>query len=362
MSLRFYLRPLDIGAPPDLPAQARPLAGGPLAFARCGLVWRDGAQVIAREHVLPAALSNVLAARDPALAAEGLARLERLTAPRAPFAGLPMERPQVIGVVNVTPDSFSDGGDRFDTERAIADGLAMAEAGAAIIDVGGESTRPGADPVSQDEELRRTVPVVKGLAERGALVSIDSRRPRVMAEALSAGAKVVNDVTALSGDPDSLRVAAQSDAAVVLMHMRGEPRTMQEDPRYDDAALDIYDYLAGRVAACEAAGIDRDRIALDPGIGFGKTVAHNLEILDQLALYHDLGCPLVLGVSRKSLVARLSHGEPPKERVAGSLAAALAGLSRGVQMLRVHDVGETLQAIAVWRAILGATRAAEEGA
>jgi dihydropteroate synthase len=357
MNPRFYLRPLDLGAAPDLPADARRLAGGPLWFSRCAVVWRDGGRVVAGEQIPAAALCDVLAVRDPALAVEGQARLERLTAPRTPFANVAMDRPRIMGVVNVTPDSFSDGGDRFDAGRAVADGLAMVEAGASIIDVGGESTRPGADPVSEAEELRRSLPVVKGLADQGVVVSIDSRRAAVMAEALSVGARAINDTTALTGDGDSLSVAAGSDTSIVLMHMQGEPRTMQAAPRYDDAALDIYDFLAERVAACEAAGIPRARIALDPGIGFGKTVGHNLEILDQLALYHDLGCPLLLGVSRKSFIGKLSQGDPPKQRLAGSLAAALAGMARGVQIVRVHDVAETAQAIAIWAAIVGAAPA-----
>lgn len=360
MTVSFYLQPLDLAAPGALPPDSPPLAGGPLHFARLAVTWRDEGAVVAREQIRPSDLAAVLAARDPALAADGRQRLERLTAPRPRLAGLDLDRPRIMAVVNVTPDSFSDGGDRFDPGRAAADGLAMGEAGAAIMDVGGESTRPGAAAVPEAEELRRTIAVVRALADQGLVVSIDTRRARVMAEALAAGARIINDVTALAGDPASLEVAAGSDAAVVLMHMQGEPRTMQQDPSYADAALDIHDFLAQRVAACEAAGIARGRLALDPGIGFGKTVAHNLEILDQLALYHDLGCPLVLGVSRKSFIAKLSHGEAPKARLAGSLAAALAGLDRGVQIFRVHDVEETRQAIAVWRAIQG--RAPAHGA
>ena len=362
MTHRLYLRPLDIAAAPG----GRPLAGGPLHFGRCELIRRDGARVIAREVVAPDEIETYLAARAPDLAAQGAAWLDRLAAPRPAFAGLTMDRPRLMGVLNVTPDSFSDGGDhfnpgidpgfdpRFDPGRATEAGLAMVEAGAALVDVGGESTRPRADPVSVAEELRRTVPTVRALTAQGVAVSIDTRRARVMSEALAAGARVINDVTALAGDPESLAVAAGSEAAVVLMHMQGEPRTMQRAPRYDDAALDIFDYLAGRLEACEAAGIPRERIALDCGIGFGKTVAHNLEVLEQLALFHGLGCPLVLGVSRKSFIGKLSRGEPPKARLAGSLAAALAGLARGAQLLRVHDVAETRQAIAVWTAIQAA--------
>jgi dihydropteroate synthase len=357
MTLSFYLQPLDLGPPADLPPASPPLAGGPRHFARLAVTWRAGGAVAAHEQLAPAELVEALAAREPDLAMAGRQRLERLCAPRAPFAGLAMDRPQVMGVINVTPDRFSDGGERFDPGAAVAAGLALAEAGAGILDIGGESTRPGAEAVPEAEELRRTIPVVKALADQGLVVSIDSRHAAVMAEALAAGARVINDVTALTGDPNSLEVAAGSDAFIVLMHMQGQPQTMQRDPSYDDAALDIHDYLSARVAACEAAGIGRARLALDPGIGFGKTVEHNLQILDRMTLYHDLGCPLVLGVSRKSFIAKLSRGEAPKERLAGSLAAALAGLARGVQILRVHDAKETRQAIAIWDAIHGAERA-----
>ena len=267
------------------------------------------------------------------------------------FAGLTLDRPLIMGVINVTPDSFSDGGEAFHPAAALERGRTMVEAGAAILDVGGESTRPGAEPVSEDDELVRVLPVVRGLAEQGAVVSIDTRRAAVMEAATGAGARIINDVTALSGDPRSLEVAASSDAHLILIHMRGEPGTMQDDPHYEDAPREVLDYLVGRVAACEAAGIDRRRIAVDPGIGFGKTLDHNIEILRRLDLYRELGLPLVLGVSRKSLIAEMARGEPPQARLPGSLAAALAGVSRGVHILRVHDVAETRQALEVWAAI-----------
>jgi dihydropteroate synthase len=229
----------------------------------------------------------------------------------------------------------------------------MHEAGAEILDVGGESTRPGSAPVDAAEEMRRTLPVVRALADAGARVSIDSRRAAVMAAALEAGARIVNDVTALTHDPGSLPLVAQSGASVVLMHMQGEPQTMQANPVYADAPLDIRDYLAARVEACVSAGLPLGRIAVDPGIGFGKTLAHNLQVLDQLAVLHGIGCPVVLGVSRKSFMAKVVAGVVPKDRLPGSLAAGLAGLARGVQILRVHDVPETLQAVAIWQAIRG---------
>ncbi len=279
--------------------------------------------------------------------------LERLKGTPPPFAGLTVARPRIMGVVNVTPDSFADGGETPDAEAALRRGRAFAEAGADILDVGGESTRPGAAPLSVETEMERVLPVVRGLAVGEALVSVDTRHAPVMQAACESGARIINDVTALAGDRDSLETAARTGASVILMHMQGEPSTMQKDPRYGDAALDVYDYLWGRIAACEAAGFDRARIAIDPGIGFGKTVEHNLRILSRLALFRGLGCALVLGVSRKSFIARLSHGAPVGERLGGSLAAALAGTLRGANILRVHDVAETRQALDVWQAIAG---------
>jgi len=368
MTIRITLRPIPVEAA-TAPVGALPLAGGRQCFALCEAVAREqgGATPVerARALVAPAEAPAWAAQFGPECAVQAERALAALRAPRAPFAGLDLSRPRLMGILNVTPDSFSDGGDRFDAGRAVADGLAMVEAGAAILDVGGESTRPGAAPVEESEELRRTLPVVRALAEAGALVSIDTRRARVMAEALSAGASIVNDVTALVGDPDSLPTVADAGASVVLMHMLGEPRTMQRDPSYADAPLDIHDYLEARVEACEAAGIARARIAIDPGIGFGKSLAHNLRILDQLTVLHDIGCPLVLGVSRKSFIAKAVSGPdgppPPKARLPGSLAAGLAGLARGVQILRVHDVAETAQAVTIWDAIQGSGRGTGQG-
>ena len=267
------------------------------------------------------------------------------------FAGLVLDRPRIMGVVNVTPDSFSDGGDAYPPAAAIGRGLSLHAAGAEIVDVGGESTRPGADPVPVEEELARVVPVVEELVRSGVVVSVDTRRAAVMEAAMEAGATIINDVSALAGDPGSMQAAARGQASVVLMHMQGDPRTMQLAPCYDDVVRDVRGWLRARIAACEAAGIAADRIAIDPGIGFGKTVQHNLALLAHLDVLVGLGRPLVLGVSRKSFIARLSHGEPPKDRVAGSLAAALFGLLHGVHILRVHDVAETRQALAVWQAI-----------
>lgn len=267
------------------------------------------------------------------------------------FAGLSLDKPRLFGVINVTPDSFSDGGETLAVGEALKRGRAMLDGGADILDVGGESTRPGAEPVSAEEERARVVPVVKGLSEMGALVSIDTRRAEVMAAAIDAGAGIVNDITALTGDGDSLGLVADRGVAVVLMHMQGDPGTMQDNPQYENAAEDVFGTLKDRVEACEEAGIPRGRIAVDPGIGFGKTVDHNLEILNRLDLYQDLGTPVLLGVSRKSFIAKLSRNEAPKDRVPGSLAAVLAAWAQGVRMFRVHDVAETRQALAVAQAI-----------
>jgi dihydropteroate synthase len=267
------------------------------------------------------------------------------------FAGLSLDKPRLFGVINVTPDSFSDGGEALALSEALKRGRAMLDDGVDILDVGGESTRPGAEPVSAEEEWARVVPVVKGLSEMGALVSIDTRRAEVMAAAIDAGAGIVNDVTALTGDQDSLGLVADRGVAVVLMHMQGEPGSMQENPQYENAAEDVFGTLKARFEACEEAGIRRHRIAVDPGIGFGKTVDHNLEILNRLDIYRGLGLPVLLGVSRKSFIAKLSRGEAPKDRVPGSLAAVLAAWAQGVRMFRVHDVAETRQALAVAQAI-----------
>jgi dihydropteroate synthase len=256
-----------------------------------------------------------------------------------------------MGVVNVTPDSFSDGGDFATTEDAIAQGVRLAEQGADIVDIGGESTRPGSEGISLTEEMDRVLPVVRALAERGLVVSIDTRHATVMTAAVEAGARIINDVTALTGDPASPAAAARSGAAIVLMHMQGEPRTMQVEPHYADTTLDLIDYFDDRLHSLQQAGIDPSRIALDPGIGFGKKDPHNFLLLSELAAFQVFGCPVLLGVSRKSFVGRLSRKEPPKQRLAGSLAAGLAGFDQGVQILRVHDVAETYQARAIWQAM-----------
>lgn len=354
MSRKLYLRPLEPFASSHTDVSGKSLAGSGRSFQRCEVSLRERSGEIETEKVLLDRLASWwLDAREDGqeLTAQMKEALAHLTSARRPFAGLPMDRPQVMGIVNVTPDSFSDGGDRLDAGKAIADGLEMWEAGATILDVGGESTRPGAEPVSEVDEIARVVPVVRGLSDTGARVSIDTRHASVMRAAIQAGAAIVNDVTALEGDPDSLGVIAESGKPVVLMHMQGDPGNMQKNPDYNDVVFDVFDYLERRVQACLEAGIARDAIAIDVGIGFGKTMDHNLRLLDRLAIFHAIGTPVLLGLSRKSFIARLSRGEAPKDRLAGSLAGVAAGLARGVQIFRVHDVAETLQMIAVWQAI-----------
>ena len=274
----------------------------------------------------------------------------RVTAPRPPFAGLAFTRPLIMGIVNVTPDSFSDGGLYDTTEGAIVHAAELAKDGADIVDVGGELTRPGSDAVEEGEELSRVIPVLEGLAGLHAAVSIDTRKASVARAAAKAGAKIFNDVSALTYDQDSLAAAAETGLSVILMHAKGEPKTMQDDPRYDDVALEVYDYLALRIEAAEAAGIDRSRIAADPGIGFGKTLAHTLTLLANLSLLHGLGVPLLVGASRKRFISGVAGGETPQSREAGSFAVALVAAAQGAQILRVHDVAGTRQALSVWRA------------
>lgn len=259
---------------------------------------------------------------------------------------------RLMGVVNVTPDSFSDGGLYLDPEAAIAHGRELAGAGAEILDVGGESTRPGAEAVPEDEELRRVIPVIQGLVATQAEVSIDTSKAAVAAAALDAGAAIVNDVTALRGDPEMAALCAQRGATVILMHMLGEPRTMQDDPRYDDVVAEVKAFLAARVEAASAAGIVEERIWLDPGIGFGKTGAHNMELLRRLGELRDLGRPLVIGTSRKSFIGRVD-GSAADERLGGTIASSVLAAAEGAEILRVHDVAEMRQALAVATAILG---------
>ena len=264
---------------------------------------------------------------------------------------LRLDVPRVLGIVNVTPDSFSDGGEHATTEAAVAHGLKLAGEGADALDIGGESTRPGADDVPLEEELRRVIPVVERLARDTALpISIDTSKPEVMRAAVAAGAGMVNDVFALRRD-GALDAAASLGVPVVLMHMLGEPRSMQEAPAYDDVVADVHRFLAERIFAAEMAGIDKKRIVVDPGFGFGKTLAHNLALLAQLERFTELGVPLMAGLSRKQGIGRLTGRDAPHERVHGSVAAALIAVQRGARLVRVHDVAATVDALKVWNAV-----------
>jgi len=279
------------------------------------------------------------------------AQLTALQASRQPLAlpngkSLAFTRPLIMGVLNVTPDSFSDGGKFIDPAKAVAQARAMVAEGADIIDIGGESTRPGADPVWEGEEANRVVPVIEALKEDGIPLSIDTRHSTVMEKALEAGAHIINDVTALTYDPESLQVAVASDVPVILMHSQGEPKTMQDNPEYKNTLLDVYDYLAERIKACVAAGIDRAHLVVDPGIGFGKRmVQDNMALINNLALLHTLGCPILFGASRKSFIGAVSGEEDPAKRLPGSLVAAMKAVEQGAQIVRVHDVAETSQAL-----------------
>jgi dihydropteroate synthase len=262
---------------------------------------------------------------------------------------LSLERPLIMGIVNVTPDSFSDGGKYFDRRAAIMAARQMIEYGADILDVGGESTRPGAKPASLSEELDRVLPVIEAVAGEGVPISVDTQKPEVMRAALAAGAAIVNDVNALQAS-GALAAVAATDAGVCLMHKQGTPASMQVDPQYDDVVVEVREFLMERAEALLAAGIGRERIVLDPGFGFGKTVAHNLTLLRDLDCFLETGYPLLAGLSRKSTLGAIT-GREVQDRLAGSIAAALIAVQNGAKILRVHDVRETVDALKVWHAV-----------
>ena len=264
---------------------------------------------------------------------------------------LVLDRARVMGIVNVTPDSFSDGGAHDNVDTAVAHGLRLAAEGADILDVGGESTRPGAEPVGVEEELRRVIPVIERLARECPLpISVDSSKPEVMRAAVAAGAGMLNDVHALRGE-GALDAAASLATPVVLMHMQGEPRSMQAEPHYEDVVSEVFRFLAERIFAAEMAGIDKKRIVIDPGFGFGKNRDHNLALLAQLRRFEELGVPLLAGLSRKKTIGELTGRSDPRERVHGSVAAHLIAAQHGARLLRVHDVAATVDALQVWNAV-----------
>ena len=264
-------------------------------------------------------------------------------------------RGEIMGILNVTPDSFSDGGEFVDLDAAVAHALEMLDEGAAILDIGGESTRPGAEEVAVDEEIRRTVPVIEALRGAGVTtpISIDTRKARVAEAALDAGANIVNDVSAFEFDPELADLTAERDVPVCLMHAKGLPDTMQDNPRYEDVVGEVMDHLERRIGFAVDRGVKRDRIITDPGIGFGKTLEHNLELLRHLTLLHDFGLPVLLGVSRKRFIGTIGHAPEAKDRLGGSLAIALHGAAQGMHIIRVHDTRETTQALALMAALDG---------
>ena len=330
-----WLRPVTV------PSGQHILAGGWARFTEMDVVQRhaDGGYSICRM-----VLDTLLQAADDRNLAS--AAMDRLLAPRDSFAGLSMAAPRLMGILNVTPDSFSDGGLHYAPARAIAAARAMQDAGAAIIDIGGESTRPGAAPVTRNQELARVLPVLAGLRDCGAALSIDTSHAEVMSRAIAGGAGIINDVGALRGD-GAVDAAAAAGVPVVMMHMQGTSKTMQADPQYGFAPIEILEFLEARIHAAEAAGIPRALMAIDPGYGFGKTVTHNLQLINWTGMLHMLGVPILIGASRKSSIAKISAGEDADQRLPGSLALAMAALRQGAQMLRVHDVGETMQAVKV---------------
>lgn len=328
-----YFRPL-VQSGLSRPADAQPLAGSPLWFTHVEYLRRGAPAAILPTHDIPAEW------------------LTALTQPRAKIAGMEMDAPRVMGILNATPDSFSDGGLFHHSDKAVAHGLQMIEDGADIIDIGGESTRPGAAEVPAQDEVERVTPVIAGLRKKTSCpISIDTRKDPVARAAVAAGATLVNDVAGFTFDPALAPFCADADLPVCVMHAQGDPETMQRDPSYDNVLLDVYDFLAERVHTLVAQGIDRAKIIVDPGIGFGKTLDHNLTLLKQISLFHGLGCPILLGASRKRFIGTIGNAPEPIERMPGSIAVALAGVAQGVQVLRVHDVRETVSALSLWQAV-----------
>jgi dihydropteroate synthase len=345
--MRTLLRPTAfVDSPFGHDGKVARLAGGLNWFAAVELIAVEGHKRTSTELV---PMEGIESRFDDDMAAQWTA----LTKPRPPLQLgeriIQLDQPQVMGIVNATPDSFSDGGLFSDAASAAEAGARMAAEGAAIIDVGGESTRPGARSIWEGDEIERIVPVIRQLAGGGCAVSVDTRKADVMTAAVEAGARMINDVSALTYDARSSEVAASLSVPIVLMHHRGPPEVMQDDPRYDDVVVEVFLWLEERIAAAVEAGVPRERILVDPGFGFGKTVAHNLELMNALALFHSLGCPIAIGPSRKRTIGALSGEAAVDKRLGGSLAFALKAVEQGAQVVRVHDVFETVQALRVWR-------------
>ena len=354
---RLYLRPIAFAeSPQSEEGAAVRLAGGLVYASRFAVIVREDGRIVSRTRVGADDTAEAFATLPDDLASQAEGQWANLRLAHPPLEcgarTIRLDQPQVMGILNVTPDSFSDGGKFLDNpEEANAHASAMLGAGAALVDVGGESTRPGAAAVWEGDELKRVVPMVERLVASGAAVSIDSRRASVIEAALAAGAQIVNDVSAMRHDPRSAELVARAGVPVVLMHAPGDASDLHANGRYTDIVLDVFDWLAERRDAAIAAGIARDRIILDPGIGFGKTLAENLSLLNALPLFHALGQPLLVGASRKRIIGALSHEAPAHKRVGGSLLLAAMAMDAGIQLLRVHDVAETVQARDVWRGL-----------
>jgi len=347
--MRTLIRPTGfVDSPFGHDGKLARLAGGLNWFAAAELIKLEGQKRASTELVSVEGIEDRF---DEDIARQWAA----LTSPRPALQlgerTIRLDQPQVMGILNVTPDSFSDGGLFEDSNAAAVAGADMARDGAAIVDVGGESTRPGAKTVWEGDEIERIAPVIRQLAAGGTAVSADTRKADVMTAALEAGARMINDVSALTYDDRSAGVIAASSAPVVLMHHKGAPETMQDNPRYDDVLVEVYLWLEERIQAAEGAGIARGKILIDPGFGFGKNVAHNLELMNGLALFHSLGCPLAVGASRKRTIGALSGEAPVDRRLGGSIAFAIKAAEQGGQILRVHDVFETVQALRIWRGL-----------
>jgi len=333
------------------------LAGGPTAFLYVELIFREESGLFGKHICAIKDLKNKNSNLSDINLCLVFEFLDNISQAKKLCLGPKLktftDNPIVMGVVNVTPDSFSDSDFSYNLDSAISHAFELYNSGADIIDVGGESTRPGATPVSDEEEIKRVLPVVDKLVHAGIPVSIDTRKSIVMTKAIAAGVSLVNDVSAFTYDPKSLGVVANSKVGVILMHMQGVPETMQTAPKYDNGVLvDIFDYLSSRITACIQIGINHDRICVDPGIGFGKTSLQNIELISNLSIFHGLGCSLGIGLSRKSFIQSVVGEVSPKERIGGSLASMLKAIDQGVNLVRVHDVKETVQAVSVWKKLM----------
>lgn len=357
MTDRVYVRPIGFAASPQAEdGHAIRLAGGMIYASRFAVTLRRDGDVVARWLSGPEGIGRVVGQLPDAVAAAAEMQWANLTLAHSPLQlrdrTIRLDQPQVVGILNVTPDSFSDGGQFLNQpEEGRAHAAAMLEAGAAIIDIGGESTRPGAAAVWEGDELKRVLPAVEYCAQMGAAISVDTRRAGVMEAALGAGATLINDVSAGRHDPRSLELVAAHGATVILMHAPGEGANPHEGAPYRDAVSEVFDHLAERRDAAYAAGVAKGRVILDPGIGFGKSLADNLALLNALPLFHALGCPLMVGASRKRMIGALSNEAGVKHRLGGSVMLAVHAMQAGVQLLRVHDVAPTVQARNVWRGL-----------